>query len=307
MICLDGTFLKRLKRLARVSRAVGAWDTSRFPPAALSPVRPEWTSHRDYSPGDDWREVDWRFCARHDELFTRRPRSVPDGRLDVLLDCSPSMSLGEPAKLDVARQIAAVLAYLALDRLDEVRVAAFVGRVAAESGPMRGKSHSLALLRFLDQLSSQPGQTSVARTAADWVRGRGRRGPVAVISDFCPPEDLFAGLGVLCAHGFRPHLVQVFDPAETIPGTLGELDLCDVETGERWTTLLTPRERARYCQLLAEYRQSVRSFCNRHRIGYAAIPTSLTREELLLRATIAPEGVPVTSSGPNPWPLIPNP
>jgi len=291
MTRLDSMFLKRLRHLACVAREVGAWGTLRFAPATLSPARPDWTSHRDYSPGDDWREVDWRVCARHDELLTRRPGDVPDGRLDVLVDCSPSMSLGEPAKLDVARQIAAAVAYLALDRLDEVRVVAFGQRVAADSGPMRGRSHSLALMRFLEGLSPQPGRTSLARAAADWARHRRRRGPVVVIGDLCPPEDLFAGLGILCGHGYRPHLVQVFDPAEATLRTLGEVELCDVETGECWTTMLTPREQARYCQLFAEYRRSVRAFCNRHRIGYVAISTSLPREELMLQATLVPSAL----------------
>jgi uncharacterized protein (DUF58 family) len=300
MASLDDTFLKRLEYWAQVARGVAGAEsreapgsasylgTLRFAPVTQWPARPAWTSHRDYSPGDDFRRVDWRICARHDELLTRRAGDVPDGRLYVFVDCSQSMSLGQPAKLDVARQIAAAVGYLALDRLDQVSVSGFADGMVADSGPLRGRSQVMTLVRFLERLSPRPGGTNLARAAADLVRRGGRPGPVVVVGDLFHPGDLFRGLGILCEHGYGPHLVQVYDAAEASPRMLGEVELQDPETGESLTTTITPRQWLRYRQLFAAYCQSIRTFCNRHRIAYLAIPTNLPRDELLLQATLAP-------------------
>jgi len=270
MASLDDTFLKRLEYWAQVVRGLAGAESR----ATLwhSPPRLCWGTHRDYSPGDDFRHVDWRICARHDELLTRRAGAVPDGRLYVFVDCSQSMSLGQPAKLDVARQIAAAVGYLALDRLDQVAVSGFADGIVADSGPLRGKSRVMTLVRFLERLSPRPGGTNLARAASDWVRRGGRPGPVVVVGDLFHPGDLFRGLGILCEHGYRPHLVHVYDAAEASPRMLGEVELQDPETGESRTTTITPRQSIRYRQLFAAYCQSIRTFCNRHRIGHVAPP-----------------------------------
>jgi uncharacterized protein (DUF58 family) len=268
--------------LAQVVRLTGIepWKRPGPPPPA---VRREWTTHRDYWPGDDLLRVDWPICARLDELLTRRAGRVVEGPLYVFVDCSSSMSLGRPPKIDAARQIAAAVGYVGLDRLDEVSIMGFGEGIAAECGPLCGRSQAMLLLRFLERLSPRPGGTDLARAAAGWTRRRARPGPVVVIGDLYHPENLFRGLGVFCDHGCWPHVVQVIDPAEASPRVRGEVELCDAETGGSWTTTVTARRRARYRHLYAQYCRSICSFCARHRIGYVAIPTNLTREEMFLR------------------------
>src|SRR5271157_4751915 len=74
----------------------------------------EVTGHRDYSPGDDYWAIDWTLCARRDELYVKLFEGQCDRDVHLLLDCSPSMGLGRPAKFQVARQITAVLGYASL-------------------------------------------------------------------------------------------------------------------------------------------------------------------------------------------------
>ena len=75
-----------------------------------------WPRHRDYSPGDDFRWIDWSVCARHDELISRYRPAGEDRGVTILVDCSRSMSVGEPKKFDAARRGAAALGAMALGR-----------------------------------------------------------------------------------------------------------------------------------------------------------------------------------------------
>src|SRR5262245_38388688 len=72
----------------------------------------EFAEHRDYTPGDDFRYLDWNVFARHDDLLLKRFQEEEDLHVYLLLDCSRSMDFGTPAKFDYARQVGAALAYI---------------------------------------------------------------------------------------------------------------------------------------------------------------------------------------------------
>lgn len=84
----------------------------------------EFANHREYTPGDDFRYLDWNVFARHGELLLKRFQEEEDLHVYIFLDCSCSMSFGSSSKFDLGRQIAAALACIALDDLDCVAVLA---------------------------------------------------------------------------------------------------------------------------------------------------------------------------------------
>ena len=99
----------------------------------------EFADHREYTPGDDFRYLDWNVFARHDELLLKRFQEEEDLHVYLLLDCSRSMAFGDPPKFDYARQVAAALGYIALADLDRVAVVAFAGDIVADFPLTRGK------------------------------------------------------------------------------------------------------------------------------------------------------------------------
>ena len=122
MALFDSDFLKKLEYLSLVSRRV-------FRGSLLAQRRTmqlgggiEFADHREYTPGDDFRYLDWNLYARHDELLLKRFQEEEDLHVYFLLDCSRSMGFGEPPKFDFARQVTAALAYIALADLDRVAV-----------------------------------------------------------------------------------------------------------------------------------------------------------------------------------------
>ena len=91
----------------------------RSPRAARSP---EFSDFRPYVSGDDFRQIDWRAYARLERLMLRLYVAEEETSLNVVLDASASMLVGEPPKWPPARRLAAALAFLGLASMDRVAV-----------------------------------------------------------------------------------------------------------------------------------------------------------------------------------------
>ena len=283
MALFDTEFLNSLPRLCIASRQARGGLLA-APRTRLPAGGTELTGHRDYAPGDDYRQIDWNLCARHDELLVKQFLGEAECPVSILLDGSRSMSLGRPAKFDLARQAVAALAYVALGQLEQVEVLVFSDRITAGLGPLRDKARITKLTRFLETLSPAAKGTDLAAAARAFVGRRPRRGLAVVVSDLCDRRGFTRGLDVLRRGGYGPRVVHLYDPREAEPRALGDSELVDVETGVSWQATLTRRHVARYHALWAEFHQSVQSYCTGHGIGCAQIPVDLTRERLLLTA-----------------------
>src|SRR5687767_12975221 len=159
MSLFEPDFLTRLEYLSIISKRV-------FRGSLLAQRRTmqlgggiEFADHRQYTPGDDFRYLDWNVYARHGDLLLKRFQEEEDLHVYFLLDCSKSMDYGDPSKFDFARQITAALAYIALADLDRVSVVAFSDEIVADFPLTRGKARILALLKFLEDLQPQGTQT----------------------------------------------------------------------------------------------------------------------------------------------------
>ena len=186
----------------------------------------------------------------------------------ILLDASRSMAAGAPAKFDLARRVAAALAYVALADLDRVAIVAFAGGVVEEFPLTRGKGRILALMRFLEGLDAGGTDTSLSNLAGEFLlRGR-RAGLVAVLSDFYDPAGFAGPLSKLRHHGHEPHAVQVFDPAEADPGVLGDVELTDVETGRLVKRTVTEKDLTRYREAFAAFQADLAAYCRGRGLGH---------------------------------------
>ena len=87
MALFDSQSLNRLRHVWLATRQAGGGILA-GPRARLPAGGTEITGHRDYSPGDDYRQVDWSLCARHDELRVKQYEGEADRPVYLLLDCS---------------------------------------------------------------------------------------------------------------------------------------------------------------------------------------------------------------------------
>src|SRR5262252_1439367 len=160
MPLFDSDFLQKLEYLSLVSKRVfrGSLMAQRRTMQLGGGI--EFADHREYTPGDDFRYLDWNVLARHDELLLKRFQEEEDLHVYLLLDCSRSMAYGAPPKFDFARQVTAALAYIALADLDRIAVIAFADDIVADFPLTRGKGRILALLHFLENLALQGTDTN---------------------------------------------------------------------------------------------------------------------------------------------------
>lgn len=283
MPLFDSGFLKKLEYLSLVSRRV-------FRGSILAQRRTmqlgggiEFADHREYTPGDDFRYLDWNVYARHGELLLKRFQEEEDLHVYFLLDCSRSMGFGEPAKFDLARQVTAALAYIALADLDRVAVVAFSDNIVADFPLTRGKARILSLLRFLEELTPQGTETDLARVMTGFTHRTQRRGLAIVVSDLFDPGGFERGLDLLRHRRYEPSVVQLFDPREADPDLLGDVELFDMETESLQKVTITERTLKRYRQIFNDYQEAVQTYCRNYGVGCTRASTASSFDELILK------------------------
>jgi uncharacterized protein (DUF58 family) len=217
----------------------------RSPRAARSP---EFSDFRPYVSGDDFRQIDWRAYARFEKLMLRLYVAEEEACLNVVLDRSASMSLGEPPKWPAARRLAAGLCFLGLSAMDRVQVGTLGGE---HLPPLRGRDGVSRIWRFLDGLepAGEAGPGDLARLR--WLRP----GMTVVISDFLVPDASWSpALANLQGRRQEPVLWQVLAVDEENPAISGDLKLVDVESGRARELTITPRLLGEYRRALAAHR-----------------------------------------------------
>lgn len=279
----DTDFLKKLEYLSLISRRV-------FRGQLLAQRRTmqlgggiEFADHREYTPGDDFRYLDWNLYARHDELLLKRFQEEEDLHVYLLLDCSRSMAFGRRPKFDFARQVTAALAYIALADLDRIAVVAYAGDIVDDFPLTRGKGRILSLLQFLEGLSPQGAVTDLARVATGFVHRNQRRGLVVVVSDLYDPAGFERGLDILRHRKYEPHLVQIYDRKEAEPNLRGDMELFDVETESIQKVTVTERNLRQYRRIFANFQESIQRYCRKNGLGCTRTTTEIPFDELILK------------------------
>ena len=279
----DGNFLKKLEYLSLISKRVfrGSLLAQRRTKQMGGGI--EFADHREYAPGDDFRHLDWNVYARHGDLLLKRFQEEEDLHCYFLLDCSRSMAFGNPAKFDLARQVTAALAYIALSNLDRIGVIAYSQEIIADFPLTRGKDRILSLLRFLEKLEPQGTDTNLGRITNSFVLRPQRRGLAVVVSDLFDPSGYERGLDLLRHRTYEPHLIQIHDPAEAKPNLLGEIELVDIETDSLRKVTITERALREDRRVFHDFQTGVAAYGKKYGLGCTQTANDVDFEDLVLR------------------------
>lgn len=207
----------------------------------------EFADHRPYSPGDDLRRLDQHALARFDQLMIRRFDDEEAATVRLLLDTSASMVAG--GKWMQAAQIAAAFGFAALLGRDSIRV----HTIAVDAA--RRFMGASAVPSLLDHLAALPtgGRTDFDLAVSVLVAQPGPPGVTIVVSDLLSNE--WARALDRLAHPRREVVVvHVLHPEELRPVLHGDLEVTDVETGERLDVTLTDRTRRAIATAADEWR-----------------------------------------------------
>jgi uncharacterized protein (DUF58 family) len=277
----EDDFLKKLEYLNVVSRKAFAGQNRAD---RLAPKRGrglEFADHRGYTPGDDFRQIDWKAYKRLGRLLLRLFDEEQDLPIYLMLDVSRSMA--EPAKFDQARRIAAALCYIGLAHLDRISILPFGRALGHESVPGRGKGRIFKVFEMLERLEAA-GPTDLRESFKEFAsRGR-RQGLTVVISDFLDPGGFEAGLKILRTLGHDVFVAHVASTRDRDPGAFGDVRFVDTETGDVRDVDVTPRLAAAYQAAWTAHAEDLESFCGRYEIGYVRADAETPFEDIVLKA-----------------------
>lgn len=279
----DSEFMKRLEYLSLVSRRVfrGQLLAQRRTKQLGGGI--EFADHREYTRGDDLRYLDWNIYARYGDLLLKRFQGEEDLHVYILLDASHSMRAGSPNKFDYARRVAAALSYIALADLDRVSILAYSEEICDVLPLTRGKDRVLTVLRFLEKLQPHGRKTDLARVVRGFVHRAPRTGLAVIVSDLFDQEGFQRGVDLLRHRRFEPHLMQVHSREEANPTMLGDIELEEVETGQRRKITITERKLKQYRQLFVEFLDSIDKYCRTYSLACTRTTTDVPFDDLILR------------------------
>jgi uncharacterized protein (DUF58 family) len=278
----DEQFWNKLEYLAIVSRRIFSGRSRAERRSKKTGSGIEFADYRHYCAGDDYRHLDWNVYGRLGRLLTRLYEEEEDLAVYLLLDCSGSMSFGDPPKLGYAKQLAAALAYIGLGHLDRVSVLAFGEGIGARLPPARGRHYIFKVFDFLRPLTAA-GRTDLGGAARTFVARTKRRGVVIFISDLYDHAGFEAGLRQLRYAGFETRLIHLRDENELRPPLPGEAVLVDVETGDRREVVLSPALLERYAAAQAAFGRRIEQFCTGLQIPLVSLSTRIPVEDAVLR------------------------
>jgi uncharacterized protein (DUF58 family) len=242
----------------------------------------EFADYRRYAPGDDFRRIDWRAYARLERLFLRVFEAEENLTVTLLIDCSDSMSHGNPAKASLAVGLAAALAYVALKCEDNVIVGALTDRLAAYRRVGSGKNAVWTVGQFLNRLP-RAGTTDLNRSLYDLGRVVTSPGLTIVISDFLAPAGYQTGIRAVRQLRQEVALLQILAPDELEPDLQGDWRLQDSEGKGTVDVSISPGVLQAYRQRLAAFTQELASFAHTYAMTYTLIPSDTALIDVVQR------------------------
>ena len=279
---LDPEALTRLSRLS--VRARGPVEGS-FTGLHKSPHRGssvEFSQYREYVPGDDISNVDWRVFARTDRFYVKEFEADTNLRGYLVLDCSGSMGFeaNHGSKLDYGKSLVSLLAQLLVQQGDAAGLHCYNDEVIRSVPPRTSPAHLRAIFNVLDHIEPS-GTTRTAEVLHDLAEQIPRRALVIVVSDFFREvDDILHCLEHLI---FRKHDVAVFhllDDQELDFNLEQPRRFIDLETGD---SILTDPAAIRrdYLRCMQEYLSYFRGKCLEYGVDYRRAPLSRSYEDVL--------------------------
>src|SRR5215471_6753247 len=189
---LDPKTLDRIKRLDVRARLVVEGFITGQHRSPYHGFAVEFATHREYSPGDDIRHIDWKVWSRSDRLYIKEYEEETNLECTILLDASKSMGYGSTwRKYDYAATAAASLAYLLQQQQDAVGLVTFANKAKTNLPASAHPNHLKLLLHELEQTEPDD-KTDLAHVFPGLATQIRRRGLIVLISDLFVPQPTLA-------------------------------------------------------------------------------------------------------------------
>ncbi len=246
----------------------------------------EFKEHRQYVPGDEIRDIDWKLYGKTDRLFIREYEEETNLRATILLDSSGSMKYSGSrsnglTKHQFAIRTAACLAYMLLQQQDSVGLVTFDTKVRKYIPPRARPKHLQAIINQLDK--TQPGnETDLGDVFHEMVSKIQRRGLVIIISDlFGDVDRLLKALAHFRHARHEMMIFQIWDQDELDFPFRQWTQFASLERANNEHLVDPAQLRKAYLQKLDEFRDQLTKGCSRHRINLVPMTTDQPYSDVL--------------------------
>ncbi len=230
---------------------------------------------REYQFGDDIRNIDWNVTARLNTPFVKVYEEERELTVMLLVDVSQSRFFGSSQRLkqDLVTEIAATLAFSAIQNNDKIGLIFFSDRIEKFIPPQKGKKHILYLIRELLGFQPEHRGTDVAEALRYMTNAIKKRCTAFVISDFLDMQDFDQAL-VIANRKHDVVALQVYDRREAVLPDVGLLRVKDAETGAEMLVDTSSRKvRTAYAAWWKARAEHLAASFTRAQVDYVSIAT----------------------------------
>ena len=191
---------------------------------------------REYQYGDDVRDIDWNVTARQNKPYIKVFEEERELTVMILIDVSHSLDFGtvKQMKKDMVTEIAATLAFSAIQNNDKIGVIFFSDRIEKFIPPKKGRKHILYIIRELLDFEPESKRTNIKMAIEYLTNVIKKRCTTFMLSDFIDDNDYRNALTI----ANRKHdivAIQVYDRRLSELPDVGLMKVRDAETGhEQW-------------------------------------------------------------------------
>lgn len=239
---------------------------------------------REYQYGDDIRDIDWNVTARHNHPYVKVYEEERELTVMLLVDVSGSGLFGAVGteKRDMIAEIAATLAFSAIQNNDKIGVIFFSDRIEKFIPPKKGKKHILFIIRELLDFVPQSRGTDIAQAVRYFADAMKRRCTTFIISDFIDSTDYKQAMQVAC-NRHELMALQVYDKRDASIPDVGLMRVADLETGKsRWIDTSSSSVRKTYGKWWYARQQKMTETLRSCRIDFTSIATDEDYTKALL-------------------------
>jgi uncharacterized protein (DUF58 family) len=231
---------------------------------------------REYQYGDDVRDIDWNVTARFHRPYVKVFEEERELTVMLLIDVSGSQDFGtqRQMKRDMVTEIAATLAFSAIQNNDKIGVAFFSDRIEKYIPPKKGRKHILYIIREMLDFQPQSKRTDVKQALEFLTSVSKRRCTAFVLSDFYDRQDFLQPLQI----ANRKHDVvalQVYDQRARELPDVGLMRVVDAETGyEQYIDTSSRRLRQAHEKYWRQRQEVLRETMNKSNVDLISIATN---------------------------------
>ena len=207
---------------------------------------------REYEFGDDIRNIDWNVTARFNRPFVKIFEEEREMTVMLLIDVSGSNDFGSlsQSKRDLTAELAAVLAFSAIQNNDKVGVIFFSSKIEKFIPPKKGSSHILRIIREIVDFQPTERGTDIGEGLRFLTSAIKRRTTAFLISDFMTTQSFEKEMQI-AANKHDLVALRITDRREMDIPKVGLVKFRDSETGvDRWVDTSSNAWRKAYQQMI---------------------------------------------------------